>query len=354
MLPETGPVVFPEHFGFCEGVKAADDLLADVAMTAQRAGITKIYGLHEIVHNKSVTDKHREHGVEFVGEIDDIPEDSIVVTSAHGVGPDTVYALEQKGATVFDAACPLVLHTHSAAKQARRYGEKILYVCHGKPGEVEELHDEVLGMVGHLDYERNQDGLVYSPIDRHYLELDEQPNVDVLNPDGKYRIVTQTTLLAEACLRYVDVVTEFIREQQPAARVEFSQRGYICRAVADRQDGVEQLIQLSPRRVVVVTDPNSKNGMGYVDLARERAPEGVTVHAVATADEARELGTIPETTGITASASTPDEVTIAVAQELGMQETPVIERSTFNLRHAKPGFVQMMITNHVERIMNNV
>lgn len=349
MLPEAEPVVFPEHFGFCEGVKAADDLLADVARTAQQAGIAKIYGLHEIVHNRSVTDKHRRQGVEFVNTIDEIPEDSVVVTSAHGVGPDTVYALEQRGATVFDAACPLVLHTHSAAKQARQYGEKILYVCHGKPGEVETLHDEVLGMVGHLDYERNDDGLVYRPVDRAYLELDEQPGVDVLNPEARYRIVTQTTLLAEACLRYVDVVTEFIHEQQPDAQVEFSQRGYICRAVADRQDGVEQLIQLSPRRVVVVTDPNSKNGMGYVELAKERAPEGVTVHAVATAEEAIELGQISEKTGITASASTPDEVTFAVAQALGMQQVPQIERRTFNLRHARPGFVQMMIANHVER-----
>ncbi len=341
---------FPEHFGFCEGVKAADDLLADIARVAHDSGIPKVYGLHEIVHNKTVTDKHRANGVEFVNSIDDIPGNSVVVTSAHGVGPDTVFALEQKGATVFDAACPLVLHTHRAAETARRYGEKVLYVCHGKPGEVETLHDEVLGMVGHLDYKYGQEGLVYDPVDRHYLELGEEPTDEIMSVDAKYRIATQTTLLAEACLRYVDVITEFISERQPDAKVEFSQRGYVCRAVADRQQGVEQLIQLKPRRVVVVTDPNSKNGAGYVDLARDLAPNGVSVHAVATIEEAKELGIIDELTGITASASTPDEVTLGVAQELGLHNAPVIQRPTFNLRHARPGIIESMIEKHIERI----
>ncbi len=346
---ETGTVIFPDSFGFCEGVKAADDLLRDVTVIASQMGIQTVFGLHEIVHNRDVTRVHEQRGVKFVDSVGDIPPDSLVVTSAHGVGPETVYALEQKGSTTFDAACPLVIHTHRAAQQARRHGEKILYVCQGKPGETEKLHDEVQGMVGHLDYSIEEGELKYSPVDRHYLELGDELNEGMLSESAKYRIVTQTTLHADACLEFAGVVTDFIRIEQPAAQVNFSQRGYVCRAVADRQRGVEQLVQLRPRRIVVATDPTSKNGIGYVKLAQDLVTEGTTVHAVANEHEAADLGSIDGLTALTASASTPDETTFAIARVLGLNETPAINRESFKLADAKSDTIEQKIMAHLAR-----
>lgn len=354
MSLETEPVIFPEHFGFCEGVKAADDLLGDVSRIAREYGIETVYGLHGIVHNDDVIQQHEANGVRFVDDISEIPEDSLVVTSAHGVGPEVVFELEQKGMTAFDAACPLVIHTHKAAQRARREREKVIYVCHGKPGEVEKLHDEVLGMLGHLNYAFQDGMLVEDAIERHYLELGEEPDPKILSEDGRYRVITQTTLHADNTLAYREEVAAYIRALQPDAKVGLSQLGEVCRAVAERQQGVAQLIELRPRRLVVATDSSSKNGMGYVALARELAPDTMTVHAVANAEEAATLEVIEGITALTASASTPDSTTFAVALELGLKKIPDITRESFKLTDARPGVVAQKIAEHVHRIQGKV
>ena len=118
MIKETDPVIFPEHFGFCEGVKAADTMLRDVADMSRELGLGTVYGYHGIVHNDDVIRSHEQNGVQFVESLADIPDNSVVVTSAHGVGPEIDFALKQKGSTIFEAACPLVRHTQRAVQRA--------------------------------------------------------------------------------------------------------------------------------------------------------------------------------------------------------------------------------------------
>ncbi len=165
MSEASSNIVFPEHFGFCEGVNAADQLLTRVVDEARSYGIDTVYGLHGIVHNDDVINFHAERGVRFVDAVEEVPPDQLVVTSAHGIGPEVNQALEDNGATTFDAACILVKATHKFAERARMNGEKVLYICHGKPGEVKKLHDEVLGMVGHLDYQKTEQGVIEVPVE---------------------------------------------------------------------------------------------------------------------------------------------------------------------------------------------
>jgi len=343
--PSQPEVVFPDHFGFCEGVVAADDLLRDVAIQARLRGIDRVYGYHDVVHNRDVVAEHEANGVVFVDDIDAIPPESVVVTSAHGVGPEVVYALEDRGSLVFDAACPLVLHTHKGVERARQSSEKVIYICHGKPGSVNKLHDEVQGMVGHLDYVIRDGELIEEPVERSFIELHEDPALveDLLDANGRYRIVSQTTLHAEDTFKYRHILKAHILNLQPEAQVSWSNPGDVCRAVTNRQKGVNQLIQLSPRRIVVVTDPMSKNGRSYVDMAERRVKEeglATEVVAVANAAEATRLSEIAGLTGITASASTPDRTTMAVARQLGLTQEPDIERKKFGLKDARGSTIQ--------------
>lgn len=336
---EVAPeVVFPEHFGFCGGVAAADQLATQVAQHAGAYGL-QVIGLHDIVHNRDVTARHEAAGVQFVQGVDEVPGQTAVIISAHGVGPEVIQAITAKGSEVFDATCPLVKHTHRGVEIARKQDEKIIYVCHGKPGEVDKLHDEVAGMLGHLDYKINAEGeLVYDPVERAYLELDETPDDNILDARGRYRIVTQTTLHADDCLRYREAVKDFIEHRQPGAVVEWSNRGDVCRAVADRQQSVEQIVKLKPRRIVVVTDRNSKNGRGYVELAKALVSEQDLDTQVYAVEDAREADLIEDRLGltaITASASTPTETIHEVAAVFGEFDPPVPADKEFHLHDAR-------------------
>ncbi len=348
MSVDAERVVFPDHFGLCEGVMAADQLLWNVAETAHAYDIDTVYGYHGIAHNDDLISLHAANGVEFVDDLDEIPPQSVVVTSAHGVGPEVTHALNQKEAAVFDAACPLVIHTHRAAARARVAGEHVLYVCQ-KPEPPKVPHDEVLGMMGHLEYELTDGRLQPKPVEHSLLSIGEQPELPATN---KFRIVTQTTLHADRAYEYVDQLKEHITSENPNAEVNVSAKGDVCRAVQDRQAGVEQLVQIKPKKIVVVTDPTSKNGRGYVDLAHRLIAEAgtdTTVHAVAKADEACLHADKEATIGITASASTPDFVTFAVAKTLGLKGNPQMERRPFRLADAQPESMTAKIRALAER-----
>lgn len=338
MISEKDPVIFPEHFGFCEGVKAADTLLRDVTGMARELGINKVYGYHGIVHNDEVIRDHTKNGVQFVEDLSEIPDQSVVITSAHGVGPEIVKALDEKKCTRFEAACPLVLHTQRAVQKARRENEKVIYVCKGKPGVDEKLHDEVKGIVGHLDYVLKDGVLTYDPLERSYLGLNEALADDLLSVDKTgYRIVTQTTLNADEALRYRKEIEEYITNRQPNASVSMATVNDVCSAVSDRQKSVAELVGMRPERIVVATDSGSKNGMGYKALALSMVADSgqeTSVYNIATAEEAKRLGKIKGVTALTASASTPDSTTFAIAEELGATRIPKVERHSFKLRDA--------------------
>lgn len=339
MLNQESKIVFPEHFGFCGGVAAADQLMSAVALEA--AGRVAVVGLHHIVHNRDVVQKHEANGVQFVDEVDAIPERSAVVISAHGVGPEVKHQILANGSEIFDATCPLVVHTHKGVEHAREHGEKVIYVCQGKPGEVEKMHDEVAGFVGCLDYRADVEGeVILDPIDRSYIELHEDlAQVDgLLTENAKYRIITQTTLHADHCLAYREEIKRYIQGLQPHAEVSWARKGDVCHAVADRQRGVEQLVEIKPRHIIVATDPTSKNGRGYVDLAQKlvaKAGISAEVHAIANATEAQDLAGAEGLIAMTASASTPDEIVTEITQSIGNCDPPEQKDQTFNLRDAK-------------------
>src|SRR3990170_3226539 len=119
---------------FCAGVEMAIKALAWMV----RAFEPPVYCYHEIVHNQLVVDRFRQLGVVFVDQIDEVPDGSPLMLSAHGSAPDVVAAARAKGGVVVDAVCPLVTKVHHEVKVRAKKGFDIVYVGHTG-------HDEAVG-----------------------------------------------------------------------------------------------------------------------------------------------------------------------------------------------------------------
>ena len=120
-------VVLANPRGFCAGVRMAIDVV-DQALDVLRGHTVYVY--HEIVHNKHVVGRFRQQGVVFVDDLDEVPEGSIVVFSAHGISPAVRARAEQRRLTRIDATCPLVTKVHAEAVRYARQGYQILLVGH--------------------------------------------------------------------------------------------------------------------------------------------------------------------------------------------------------------------------------
>ena len=122
--------------GFCAGVYMAIDV---VDQLLEICPDEPVYVFHEIVHNKHVVDRFRARGVTFVDDVDDVPEASIVVFSAHGVSPAVRARAEARRLISIDATCPLVTKVHAEAIRYSRKGYQILLVGHKDHQEIEQL-----------------------------------------------------------------------------------------------------------------------------------------------------------------------------------------------------------------------
>jgi len=335
-----------DQFGFCEGVEAAHQLLQRVTDVAHEFGIDTVYGYHDIVHNKTVTNYHQERGVVFVGSLEEIPEGAVSVLSAHGSSPMVPWVIKKMGGVSFDGACALVKHTHVGVQQARERDEKVLYLLEGKPGVVPKVHDEVAGTVGHMDMRLDEKtNKLYRgtrvTLRRSYIELGDDLSdlSDILDPLARYRIVGQTTLLGSKCVEFREALAAAIIEQQPGATVGRINAKDVCRAVQVRQEGVRVMLRptadhVVPDTAIIVTDVKSKNGKSYYELAKHLVEENsldTRVIAIETAaDLAEHEAEIKGRIGITAAASTHDSDTRAIVEALGGDGSKVpYERKRF-------------------------
>jgi 4-hydroxy-3-methylbut-2-enyl diphosphate reductase len=227
--------------GFCAGV----DRAIDIVNRALDVFGAPIYVRHEVVHNKFVVDQLRNRGAIFVDELDAVPDDVIVIFSAHGVSQAVRKNASDRGLKVFDATCPLVTKVHmEVAKYSSEGWECILIGHHG--------HPEVEGTMG--QYDTRFGGAIY-------LVENEQDvaNLEVRNPE-KLSYVTQTTLSVDDTARVIDS----LRAKFPA--IQGPRKDDICYATQNRQDAVKQLA-LECEVVLVVGSPNSSNSNRLRELA---------------------------------------------------------------------------------------
>src|SRR3954462_3857990 len=165
-------IILPNPRGFCAGVRMAIDVVDQVLDLFPGQ---KIYVFHEIVHNKHVVTRFKDRGVVFIDALEEVPEGSIVVFSAHGVSPAVRALARARRLTAIDATCPLVTKVHSEAVRYARQGYQILLIGHVD-------HQEVIGTRGEAE---DAIQVVESP--------EDIPRLSVRDPD-RLVYLTQTTL----------------------------------------------------------------------------------------------------------------------------------------------------------------
>ena len=299
--------------GFCAGV----DRAIDIVNRALDVFGAPIYVRHEVVHNKFVVDSLRERGAVFVDELDQVPDDVIVIFSAHGVSQAVQQEAKRRSLQVFDATCPLVTKVHMEVMRYSREGRECILIGH-------EGHPEVEGTMGQYD---NRNG------GEIYLVEDEEDvaRLQVKNPDA-LAYVTQTTLSMDDTAKVIDA----LREKFPS--IQGPRKNDICYATTNRQDAVRQLA-LECDLVLVVGSPTSSNSNRLRELA-ERC--GKVAYLLDGPDDIRcEWLQDKASIGITAGASAPEVLVQQVIERLcahgakAPQELPGIpENISFSLPKA--------------------
>ena len=283
--------------GFCAGVYRA----IDIVNRALEVFGQPIYVRHEVVHNKTVVDDLRNRGAVFVEELDEVPDDAIVIFSAHGVSKAVQDEAATRGLQVFDATCPLVTKVHVEVTAFSRSGKECILIGH-------EGHPEVEGTMG--QYNGTNGGKMY------LVEDEEQAsNLVVRDPDN-LSYVTQTTLSVDDTAK----VIEALRARFP--NIQGPRKDDICYATQNRQDAVRALAEKA-NVVLVVGSPNSSNSNRLKELA-ERC--GASAYLIDSADMI-EPGWVSEgdTVGVTAGASAPEHLVEGVISWLKNQGHTTVE-----------------------------
>lgn len=253
-------------------IQVVDELL--------RARGAPIYVYHEIVHNKHVVEDFRSRGVVFVESIDEVPEGSIVVFSAHGVSPQVREAAQARNLQPVDATCPLVTKVHNEVIRYARDGYHILFIGHRN-------HQEAIGTVGEAPHAIT---VVDDPSEIEHLSFE---------PTQKLAYVTQTTLSVTDAQRTIDALkSKFPWIRQPPSED-------ICYATTNRQEAVS-VIAPEAQLVLVVGSRNSSNSNRLVDRARDAGSNAYLID-----DEhglKREWFEGVKTVLVTAGASAPDHL----------------------------------------------
>lgn len=270
--------------GFCAGVERA---IETVEKALQLWG-APIYVKHEIVHNRHVVDRLKQKGAIFIEDLEDVPVGSRLIYSAHGVSPAVREQAKARQLIEIDATCGLVTRVHSAVKRFAAQGHQIILIGHRN-------HVEIIGTAGEAP---DVTTIVESPQDVEALTFSQSE---------KLFYITQTTL----SLDDVREITEALQAKYP--HIETLPSSSICYATTNRQMALREITDLTDL-VLVVGDPKSSNSNRLCEVAFRR---GVDSYLINDENEIQSEWMIGKTTiGLTAGASTPEEIVQKCIQRL--------------------------------------
>jgi 4-hydroxy-3-methylbut-2-enyl diphosphate reductase len=280
----SGRVLLAAPRSFCAGVDRAIEI---VEKLLDQHG-PPIYVRHHIVHNDHVVRRLEELGAVFVDDEEEVPQGAICVLSAHGVAPAVLDNCERRGLRVVDAVCPLVSKVHAEARRYADSGHLVALVGH-------RHHVEVIGTKGERP---DQIVVVESPEEAEHLDTNGKP----------LAVISQTTLSLDDVASTVDVLeSRFGDLRRPGA-------DDICYATQNRQDAVKEIVSMGATLILVIGSPTSSNAQRLVEVARARGAEATLI------DDEDAIGDDlldgHETVGLTAGASTPEELVQAVLARL--------------------------------------
>ncbi|ALU42608.1 4-hydroxy-3-methylbut-2-enyl diphosphate reductase [Pseudoalteromonas rubra] len=273
--------------GFCAGVDRAISIVERALDIFEKP----IYVRHEVVHNKYVVDGLRARGAVFVEELDQVPDDSIVIFSAHGVSQQVRQEAKRRELKVFDATCPLVTKVHMEVTRASRKGTECILIGH-------HGHPEVEGTMGQYNNSAGGIYLVETPEDVETLEVKDPSNLFYCS---------QTTLSVDD----TSDVIEALREKFP--QIHGPRKDDICYATQNRQDAVRDLAN-KVDLLLVVGAKNSSNSNRLRELADKMGTRAFLIDD----DQCLEASWFEEVgkVGVTAGASAPEVLVQQVIDRL--------------------------------------
>jgi 4-hydroxy-3-methylbut-2-en-1-yl diphosphate reductase len=269
-------VILAAPRGFCAGVNMAVESLD---LTLRTFG-PPVYVYHEIVHNRFVVEAFRSRGAVFVDDLQQVPEGSCLLFSAHGVSPEIRQLARSRRLSTIDATCPLVTKVHLEAIRFAREGYTIVLIGH-------QGHDEVLGTMGE------------APEAIRLVQTVEE--VDSLELPGDVRLayLTQTTLSVDDANRIIQRLRARFPQLVGPAKED------ICYATQNRQEAVRALCPEADL-VLVLGSQNSSNSQRLSEIARENGVMAHLIDGVSDIDPAWFQGV--ESVLVTAGASAPESV----------------------------------------------
>ena len=288
MLVKVKEIKLANPRGFCAGV----DRAIDIVNRALEIYGSPVYVKHEVVHNKFVVEDLKKRGAIFVEEINQIPDGSLVVFSAHGVSNQVEEDTKSRNLQYFDATCPLVTKVHMEVIRHARSEKDIILIGH-------EGHPEVEGTMGrHINTD-------FSNI---YLVQDDKEAAEIeVSKPYELALVTQTTLSVDDTKSIINI----LKSRFPNIKVP--KNDDICYATQNRQDAVKQLA-LESDYMIVVGSVNSSNSNRLKELAEKCGCKAVLI------DEFDELNLDDlegcKTISITAGASAPEARVQEIANSL--------------------------------------
>jgi 4-hydroxy-3-methylbut-2-enyl diphosphate reductase len=289
---------------FCAGVDRAIEI---VERLLEQHG-PPVYVRHQIVHNEHVVRRLERLGAVFVEDESDIPEGEICVLSAHGVAPSVKANAQERGLRIVDATCPLVNKVHAEARRYADSGHVVALVGHAD-------HVEVIGTLG----ERPESTVV--------IESPEQARA--LVTDRPVAVITQTTLSLDDVAPIVDALEDHLGElRRPHA-------DDICYATQNRQDAVRAMVTQGATLILVIGSETSSNAQRLVEVAQAAGAEATLIDGESRLEPALLAG--HGTVGLTAGASTPEELVRATLDRLaaagyGEREEITVAREDVHFR----------------------
>lgn len=280
-------IILANPRGFCAGV---DRAITIVERALELFG-APVYVRHEVVHNRYVVNRLKELGAIFIEDLNDVPDDSILIFSAHGVSKAVRDEAKRRKLRIFDATCPLVTKVHMEVARASYRGEEVILIGHAG-------HIEVDGTMGQYS---NPEGGIYL-----VESIDDVQNLQVKN-NNHLCFTTQTTLSVDDTAEIIDA----LKNRFP--NIRSPRKNDICYATTNRQQAVKQLASQADI-VLVVGSKNSSNSSRLAELARRNSKNAYLI------DYASDINLKwlenARTIGVTAGASAPDILVKQVIEHL--------------------------------------
>ncbi|MFQ1017939.1 4-hydroxy-3-methylbut-2-enyl diphosphate reductase [Gilliamella sp. BG7] len=270
-------IILANPRGFCAGV---DRAITIVERALELFG-APVYVRHEVVHNRYVVNRLKELGAIFIEDISEVPDNSILIFSAHGVSKAIREEAKQRKLRVFDATCPLVTKVHMEVARSSYRGEEVILIGHAG-------HIEVDGTMGQYN---NPEGGIYL-----IESIDDVKKLQVKN-ENNLCFTTQTTLSVDDAAQIIDA----LKKRFP--NIRSPRKNDICYATTNRQQAVKQLSSRADI-VLVVGSKNSSNSNRLAELARRNSKQAYLIDFAS--DIQKEWLVNTHTIGVTAGASAPE------------------------------------------------